>query len=165
MENSLILTVLLDKNSQEYFDILRSKHFPKEINYLNAHLTLFHKLTASHNVLETIESFSANQKVFQMNVISVSSIGNGVAFKIESPELQAIHAALQTAFVDFLIPQDKQKLWPHITIQNKVPPAVAKALKEKIEKDFRPFPVIAEGLVLWEYLNGPWKLYKIFYFN
>ena len=40
----LILTLALDADSQAHFDALRKQHFPPAINYLAAHLTLFHHL-------------------------------------------------------------------------------------------------------------------------
>ncbi|WP_460504174.1 2'-5' RNA ligase family protein, partial [Hymenobacter agri] len=40
----LILTLALDAASQAYFNDLRTQHFPPKINYLAAHLTLFHHL-------------------------------------------------------------------------------------------------------------------------
>jgi len=164
MEKTLILTVLLEENSQKHFDVLRARHFPKEINYLKAHLTLFHKLPASDLTYDRINALVSNQKSFSMHVNAVVSIGNGVAFKIESPELQHIHAELQSAFAAVLTAQDKQKLWPHITVQNKVTAIEAKALKEELEKSFNPQAIEAKGLVLSEYLNGPWQLHRLYPF-
>ena len=40
----LILTLTLDEATQAYFNDLRRQHFPPNINYLAAHLTLFHHL-------------------------------------------------------------------------------------------------------------------------
>jgi 2'-5' RNA ligase len=145
--------------------LLRNLHFPKEINHLKAHLTLFHKLPPIPLINNALEEISAQQNAFKMHVAGVSSIGNGVAFKIESPDLKHIYTGLQIAFEALLIPQDKQKFWPHITVQNKVPAAQAKALKEELEIDFEPFQITAEGLVLWEYCNGPWQFYKAFNFS
>jgi hypothetical protein len=44
MAQPLILTLQMDESSQEHFDRLREIHFPPERDYLQAHLTLFHKL-------------------------------------------------------------------------------------------------------------------------
>ena len=40
----LIVTLKLDDAAQTYFNALRRQHFPPAINYLGAHLTLFHHL-------------------------------------------------------------------------------------------------------------------------
>lgn len=165
MKNTLILTLVINSDAQEYFTSLRTLHFPAKINYLEAHLTLFHNLPQEQSVYDTLESLSAEQLSFEMEVSSLRSIGNGVAFKIESPDLQKIHASLQNSFKAHLIPQDKQKLWPHITIQNKVPPEQAMELASRLNQTFEPTTILAEGFALWEYLNGPWKLYKTYYFK
>ncbi len=165
MKNTLILTLLINENAAAYFTNLRKLHFPPEINYIDAHLTLFHNLPQEQLVYDTLETRCAQQQKFTLAVSSVLSIGNGVAFKIESKVLQEIHVSLQNSFKQFLIPQDKQKLWPHITIQNKVPPERAKALATTLDKEFEPLAITAEGFVLWEYLNGPWKMHKPYYFK
>lgn len=165
MENPLILTVLLNESAQHKFDILRDLHFPAEINYLKAHLTLFHQLKASDSLNQDLENLCLTHKSFKMDVTAVVSIGNGVAYKIESPELSQLHLQLQKVYHKTLIAQDKQKLWPHITVQNKVGAVKAKALKEVLEKEFEPYTIQAEGVILWEYCNGPWKHIKTFYFS
>jgi 2'-5' RNA ligase len=165
MANTLILIVLIDEKSQSYFDNLREKHFPTEINYLKAHLTLFHNLPQEHLIYKTLEEMCKGHAQFDLQVTGIVSIGNGVAFKIESQELQKIHATLQKDFDSCTIPQDRQKLWPHITVQNKVSVEQVKVLKALLEQDFKPMTIQAKGFVLWEYLHGPWTLHKILPFN
>lgn len=165
MSRTLILTLLINKEAEEYFTNLRKLHFPSKINYLDAHLTLFHNLPQHQPVYETLDLMCAQQQSFLMEVSAVRSIGNGVAFKIESEVLQQIHADLQHSLKEFLIPQDKQKLWPHITIQNKVPAEQAKALATSLSDEFEPFKITAEGFVLWAYLDGPWKRHTHYSFK
>jgi 2'-5' RNA ligase len=93
------------------------------------------------------------------------SIGKGVAYKIESPELRHLHKSLQQKWQQDLSPQDRQKLWPHITIQNKVRATDAKDLLDTLKTSFYPFSTTATGLQLWEYLGGPWKLIEEFVFE
>ena len=100
-----------------------------------------------------------------MEVAEIRSIGNGVAFKIQSEILMQLHAELQSNFKEFLIPQDKQRLWPHITIQNKVQAAAANQLATQLKQDFNPFSIEAEGISVWEYLNGPWSLIQEYRFE
>jgi 2'-5' RNA ligase len=165
MANSLILTVLIDEKAQIYFDNLREEHFPAERNYLKAHLSLFHNLPQEDLIYKTLEEIGEHRGAFDLQVKGIVSIGNGVAFKIESRQLQEIHASLQKHFDWCLIPQDRQKLWPHITIQNKVCVEQVKLLKAFLEQDFKPMTIQARGFVLWEYLNGPWALHKVFNFG
>jgi hypothetical protein len=62
-------------------------------------------------------------------------------------------------------PQDRQKHAPHVTVQNKVAPAVARALHERLLAEFVPYDVRARGLGLWRYLGGPWDPVAAFPFG
>jgi 2'-5' RNA ligase len=158
MSKTLILTLQINKEAEEYFTELRNQHFPANINYLRAHLTLFHNLPDDEYVHQSIKICCDHYSRFKMDVTEVRSIGNGVAFKIQSDSLMQLHANLQNRFKSFLIPQDQQRLWPHITIQNKVPATVANQLAAQLKMSFEPFSIEAEGISVWEYLNGPWSL-------
>jgi 2'-5' RNA ligase len=162
----LILTLTLDTESQHFFNILRQKHFPPERNYLDAHLTLFHHLPAHEpQVMIDIASAGQQYQTMQLNVTEIKSIGNGVAYKMECDELLQLHKYLQQQWVHWLIPQDKQKLWPHITIQNKVEANLAKSLREELKQLFKPFTVKGVGLSLYEYAGGPWNFIQSFEFT
>jgi hypothetical protein len=69
---------------------------------------------------------------------------------------------MQQAWQQWLIPQDRQKLWPHVTIQNKVPPPVSTLLHQELAKEFNPFFITGLGFDLWEYQGGPWGWIKTF---
>jgi 2'-5' RNA ligase len=164
--NPLILTLTLNPEAQRSFNNLRQQYFPPERNFLDAHLSLFHQLPAGEEgVVKTIKSLASEQSPFNMAITEIVSIGNGVAYKVGSEQLQSLHRHLQQQWQQWIIPQDKQKLWPHITIQNKVSPDVAKALINELSTDFKPFEVLATGFSLWEYLGGPWKLVETFAFK
>ena len=165
MTPPLILTLTIDKNATEYFNELRSKYFPVERNFLMAHLTLFHALPNTENIVADVKTTCSVQTNFAIEVVKPTSIGKGVAFKIVSDELTSIHRQLQSKWSKFLSPQDKQKLWPHVTIQNKVAPEEAQQLLETLQATFSPFKADALGLQLYEYLNGPWRLKEEFHFN
>jgi hypothetical protein len=44
-----------------------------------------------------------------------------------------------------------------VTIQNKAEPAEARALLNDLQHAFEPFDAVAEGLLVWRYLGGPWE--------
>jgi 2'-5' RNA ligase len=166
MANPLVLTALLDERAAGFFTAQRQKYFPPERNFLEAHLTLFHQLPPDHEaVTRLIETACFQNRPFTMQVTQVVHTGRGVAYKIESPALIQLHATLRRQWLPLLTLQDRQGLWPHVTVQNKVPPAAAKALQQQLQRSFQPFEVKAEGLVLWEYINGPWRHYKTFFFK
>lgn len=157
----LILTVQLNNEAFHFFNDLRKQYFPPGRNYLDAHLTLFHNLPSTEEkIIQDIEALCLQQQTINLPVTEVVSIGRGVAYKIESAELIKLHKNLQQQWQQWLIPQDKQKLWPHITVQNKVSAPEAKNLQQQLANSFMPFTAYGTGLSLWEYLNGPWKFLK-----
>jgi hypothetical protein len=164
--NPLLVTLSIDAKSQLFFNDLRQKHFPENINYLEAHLMLFHNLPPNEEIITIIlEKMAAGTGVFTMEAADVVCIGRGVAYKIISPQLLAMHNQLQQLWRQWLIPQDTQKLWPHITIQNKVDHFAATTLAKELAEDFKPFEITATGLQLWEYLGGPWRFVKQYNFS
>ncbi|WP_186461736.1 2'-5' RNA ligase family protein [Mucilaginibacter pallidiroseus] len=166
MSNPLLLTLTLNAEAQIYFNDLRKKYFPAERNVLDAHLMLFHQLPANDSsVVNDIQSLASKTGILTLEATAIKSIGNGVAFKIESDELQQIHKDLQKRWSVFIIPQDKNKLWPHVTIQNKVQPKVAQELLAELNADFKPFSIQGTGFTLWEYLAGPWQFKQQFDFS
>jgi len=154
----LVVTLLLDDEAQERFDRLREAHFPPERNHLAAHVTLFHALPGEH--LDAVRSDlvrAADGEAFDVAVTGLRFLGRGVAFTLESPELGALRAELAAAWQPWLTPQDRQRHAPHVTVQNKVEPAVARALHDRLLAGFVPHRVPARGLGLWRYLGGPWE--------
>jgi hypothetical protein len=85
-------------------------------------------------------------------------LGAGVAFNIASPELMRIHAGLRSLSLPWLGGQDMQKWQPHITVQNKVSRSPADALHRNLLSEFEPRSILVEGVELWRYLGGPWRL-------
>lgn len=83
-------------------------------------------------------------------------LGGGVAFRIVSPDLDAIRRELAVDFHGLLGAQDSGGWRPHVTIQNKVPSREARALLARMDQDFRPRSLAIAGLGLHRYLGGPW---------
>ncbi len=84
------------------------------------------------------------------------SLGRGVAWRIESEGLAAIRARLAEGFTGLLVPQDMAGWRPHVTIQNKVEAAEARALLAAMRAGFRARPLTITGLAAWWYRGGPW---------
>jgi 2'-5' RNA ligase len=155
----LIVTLAMDEDASGWFDDLRRRWFPPARNLVPAHLTLFHKLPGAEEarVGEILKAAAAQAAPFEMEASGVASLGRGVAYRLRSPELEALRARLARALDAWLTPQDRAGFRPHVTVQNKVDPAEARALLEALQHDHRPFPVRAEGLLVWAYLGGPWR--------
>src|SRR4029453_16066199 len=95
----LILTLQLDERSFAFFDSQRRSYFPPERNFIPAHLTLFHHLPGKHlaSIEHDIEACASGQQKFTVEVTGLRSLGRGVAYVLESPELEVLrrHFALQ----------------------------------------------------------------------
>ena len=159
-----ILTLHLDPASQTLFDTLRQRHFPPERNHIPAHLTLFHTLPGTRQISAELAATAARTEPFPLSVTGLRSLGKGVAYTLSSPTLQALHKHLAAAFAEHLTPQDRQRLQPHIVIQNKVAPEAARTLLATLQPGFQPFKAEALGLDLWQYLCGPWQHLETFPF-
>jgi 2'-5' RNA ligase len=152
------VTLLLEEAAQQRFDRLREQHFPRERNHLAAHVTLFHALPGEHlDAVRADLATAADRPGFDVAVTGVRFLGRGVAYSLESPEAAALRAGLVQAWQPWLTPQDRQKHSPHVTVQNKVQPAVARALHERLLAELAPWTARARGLGLWRYLGGPWE--------
>jgi len=162
----LILTLTLDDTSQAYFNELRQRHFPPAINYLAAHLTLFHHLPGNElaAVSAELQQRCQHLKALPLRVSSVRFLGQGVAFNLENQALRQLHLQLQDQWRPWLTAQDQHKLNPHVTVQNKVAPDVAKQLFLELSRSFQPFAATGTGLQLWHYRGGPWEEARAFRF-
>lgn len=140
-------------------DGLRRTHFPPERNVLSAHLTLFHHIMPSleAELKERLKRETRGAPPPRARLVGLMNLGRGVAFRVESDELAAIRARLADAFHGLLTPQDAAGWRPHITVQNKVDPKVAKATLAELSAGFTPRPLEITGLAAWWYRGGPWE--------
>jgi 2'-5' RNA ligase len=154
----LVVTLLLAEEAQRRFDRLRAAHFPPERNHLAAHVTLFHALPGEHLAAADADlAAAAARPPFAVEVTGVRFLGRGVAYALASAELAQLRAGLAAAWAPWLTAQDRQRHSPHVTVQNKVDPADARALHADLAAAFVPGAVPARGLGLWRYLGGPWE--------
>ena len=154
----IIVTALLGAADFAWADALRRAHFPPERNVLRAHLTLFHHLPpSSERELRDALRDACHAPAPAARLASLVSLGRGVAYRIDSAELAEIRARLADRFDTLLTPQDSAGWRPHITVQNKVDPAIARALLAELSVNFVPRPLIIAGLAAWWYRGGPWE--------
>ena len=102
---------------------------------------------------------------FLIDARSPWSLRRGVAYRLASLDLEALRKELALAFQPRLKRQDQVPYRPHIIVQNKVEPDEARELLEHLQMEFEPFEILAEGLLLWHYLGGPWALVDRFEFD
>lgn len=153
----MIVTLEMEEQVQAFFNAQRAAYFPAHRNYLDAHLTLFYHLPLHEPAITPILLAAAQRPSMTLRVDAPVNIGTGVAYSLVSEELQVWQEQLQQQLDPWLKRQDRKKLWPHITIQNRVTAFKAQLLFEKLKADFNPFDIKIKGFRTWMYFYGPWK--------
>jgi 2'-5' RNA ligase len=156
----IIVAALFEPSDLAWLDGLRRAHFPAERNVLAAHLTLFHHLAPSvaGELRQRLSGLTREFARPPAQAAGLISLGNGVAIRIASTSLESFRAELAEAFTGLLTPQDAAGWRPHVTIQNKVGPAAARALLAELIPTFRQRAVRIIGIGTYFYRGGPWEL-------
>jgi 2'-5' RNA ligase len=156
----LILTVELDPALFAVLDSLRTAHFPPERNLVPAHITLFHALPGAEvgRIADDLAACAAASAPLPLALPAVRFLGRGVALEVVSPGLVALRRSLAQTWAPWLSRQDQQNYRPHVTIQNKVSPEMARRLYDELAPRWQALAGSGEGLCLWHYRGGPWEL-------
>lgn len=153
----LLVTLDLDPASFDRLQALRTRYFPPERNVVPAHVSLFHALPGSElrSIRETLNATTRPPITIRFGTLK--RLGGGMAISMESSELAAVHGHLSREFFSWLTPQDRQPYRPHVTIMNKAEPYQAALAFAELSASWTPLEGTGQGLLLWEYLGGPWR--------
>ena len=155
----LVITAELPQDLYSWATQLRTAHYPPERNFLKAHVTLFHALppSAEAEVRDVLARLAGRPPV-PARLEGVMSLGQGTALKIASPAMLVLRDTIADHFHGLLTPQDSHRPRLHVTVQNKVAPAAAKALLAELQSKVEPRDFTFRGMELHAYLDGPWEL-------
>ncbi len=155
----IIVTALMADADFTEVNRLRRQHFPPDRNIVPAHITLFHHLPPgiAPELKYRLNLATRNVMPPSAQLRDVMLLERGVAFRVESEGLGEIRDELSDAFAGLLTPQDRQGWRGHVTIQNKVEPAIARKLHAQLKEAFRPRSLEIEGLASWYYRDGWWE--------
>lgn len=159
MTAPLIVTALFGGEDFALLDGLRRRHYPPERNRVPAHCTLFRHLAPElgAELKQRLGAVTRGVAAPGARLGGVIDLDGGVAFRVDSPGLEAIRADLADAFAPMLVPQDRAGWRPHVTIQNKAERSAARALLAELRAGFAPRPLRLAGLASWWYRGGPWE--------
>ena len=158
MAGALIVTAEIAPRDFSWFEELRRAHYPVDRNQVPAHLTMFHALPPSAETeLRSRLAQVVRQQPPAATIAGLMDLGGGVAFRIVSADLDRIREDLAGDLHGLLGAQDSGGWRPHVTIQNKVAPKIARALKQSLERSFDPRSLAISGLAFHRYLGGPWE--------
>ena len=154
----LLVTADLPRDVFAWAEGLRAKHFPPERNRVRAHVTLFHALPPScePELRRLVARIAGEEAPPRARITGLMPLGTGTAYAIHSPALSAIHETLREALHGVLTAQDQATRRLHVTVQNKVSAAEAKALQAELAAAFMPRDFAFAGLALHRYLGGVW---------
>lgn len=155
----LIITALLEPAAQARFEALRRAHYPAERNQVPAHVTLFRQLPGREldAVKRRLKTICAEVPPPPVTVTEIERREGSVAFRLRAPALADVQAELAANWAGLLTPQDRAGFAGHVTVQNKVTPAQARATQALLAATFLPFTTRAIALALWRYCDGPWE--------
>jgi len=140
-------------------EALRRAHYPPERNQVPAHLTLLRALPpfVEEEARRLLAALAAELPPPPAQVNGLMDLGTGTALAIESAALQDIRAMIAAHFHGMLTQQDEGTPRFHVTVQNKVIRAEAKALQAALGPAILPERFAVAGLALHRYLGGPWE--------
>ncbi len=163
----LILTLLLDDVSQDWFDQLRRRHFPPERLQVGAHVTLFHALPGAHaaDIVASVAAECSQARPSAVRVSGLRFLGRGVAYALDARDAAGIRRRLARRHAQLLGAQDRAAWSAHVTIQNKVTPEVARATQAALTGLAWPEPITAAGVAVWRYRGGPWEAVSRHWFS
>ncbi|WP_226793850.1 2'-5' RNA ligase family protein [Altererythrobacter sp. CC-YST694] len=153
----LLITAELPPDILGWADGLRRRHYPPERNRLRAHVTLFHALPpSSEGEIRRLLADLSRGRAPDARISGIMNLGRGTALDVDSPGMVAMHDLMSERLHGLLSAQDSHPLRLHITVQNKVQPAVARALQAELRKTLerRAFRFRGFGLYVWE--GGLW---------
>ncbi len=153
----LLLTLQLAEPAQSLFQALCTRHFPEQRNLVPAHVSLFHALPGSdrRQIVQVMQALQAERPAILVEPPRL--IGRGVAFPLAAPDLVALRARLASTWSAELSRQDRERFRPHVTVQNKVTPELARETLRRLQHGFVPWSTEGTALLLWRYLGGPWE--------
>lgn len=163
----LILTAELPPVLHRWATGLRRAHFPPERNHLEAHVTLFHALPAQieGELCRLLARLVGEFAPPAARLEGIMSLGRGTALRLASPAMLDLRAHIAERFRGMLTAQDSHPPRLHVTIQNKVSPAEAKALQAQLEGTIQPRDFAFCGVALFRYRGGPWEPVRRFAFR
>jgi hypothetical protein len=162
----LLVTAELPPDMFAWADGLRRSHYPPERNRLGAHVTLFHGLppSAEPEVRRLLGELALRSPP-HARITGLMNLGRGTALAVDSPGMVALHAEIAEVLHGLIQQKDVRPLRLHITIQNKVSRAAARALKAELAPQVpaRAFRFRGFGLSQWR--DELWRMAQLYPFR
>lgn len=162
-----IVTAELPGDLFAWANDLRRTHFPPERNKLAAHVTLFHSLAPSlrEELPRELARMAGEYAPPEAEIDGLMDLGGGTALLIRSSGMQTIRGELAELFFTMLTAQDRGTKKLHITVQNKVDRAAARALQAELGAALSVRRFAFTGLGLHIYRDTYWESVGVWKFR
>ncbi|WP_240481484.1 2'-5' RNA ligase family protein [Novosphingobium fuchskuhlense] len=156
---ALVITAELPAPLHGRAEGLRRAHYPPERNHVPAHLTVLRALPpfVEAEARDLLAALAREMPAPPARLAGIMDLGTGTALAIESPALLEIRAMIAEHFHGMLTLQDQGLPRLHVTVQNKVTRAEAKALQAALRPVILPEGFAFAALALQRYRGGPWE--------
>lgn len=145
---------------------LRQAHYPPARNRLGAHVTLFHGLPPSAGeVVRGVLADLSRGPSPQARITGLMDLERGTAFAVDSSAMADLHADMAERLHGLIQQKDTRPLRLHLTVQNKVPPAEARALQRELAASFRPRDFAFRGFGLYGWTGDQWRQDRLYPFR
>ena len=159
----MVVTAWIDADDLDVFNRLRARLFPGELNYLSAHVTLFHHIPAAdrQDFIATACASAEELPSLTARVGQPYNLGKGVAYPIECQELSDLRRKLRAKYLTSLSTQDRvENKRFHLTVQNKVSHDEARRTLAQLAEGEVPDTIGLRGISCYRYDGGPWTLLR-----
>ncbi|KAK3707579.1 hypothetical protein LTR37_012074 [Vermiconidia calcicola] len=175
-ETVYVLTLQTDQDHHNRMTALRNKYFPKHLNKLRAHLTLFHALPGSKlnsSILPVIQDIAKQTLRFPLAATHAEKRKRGMAIIVPQDrggkDFEHLRTSLQRPWKreGFLSAQDAApRAKPHYTVMNLVDDAeIVERAFEEVQGAFEVDEGWAVGFGLWRFERGWWRWVRGFEFG
>lgn len=162
----LLVTAELPADVFAWADALRRRHYPPGRNRLGAHVTLFHGLPPSAEpTVRALLAELAQRSPPEARIAGLMDLGRGTAFAVDSPGMVDLHDELVERLHGLVQQKDTRPLKLHVTVQNKVSRAEARALQAELAADLPPLRFRFRGLALSHWRDELWRMAQLYPFR
>ena len=162
----LLIVAELPADVFAWAETLRQAHYPPGRNRMGAHVTLFHGLPPSADAeVRGLLSELCRRPPPDAAICGLMDLGRGTAFAVDSPGMADLHGEMAERLHGLIQQKDARPLRLHITIQNKVAPADARALQAAMRRSFEPRAFRFRGFGLYGWTGEIWRQERVFAFR
>lgn len=148
----------LDEEATLQLEVLRKKYYPKHLNQHKAHLTLFYKLYLKHTAPLEHAIKALSIKPFEILIDHIHIMPAGMQLQVtEKQQLVKIKRGLISKLNPWIFKHDRNKYYPHVTIQHGVTAFKAQQTAAQLKSDFKPIKATVIGLECQEIIYNKVK--------